>query len=78
MKVKDLLEELKNLDPEDDVFVQMNSGCCGETEEMTVYDIEAFKDCGLFIRCEALPGYKSCIQADGTIKRDKEYWDKDK
>ena len=74
MKIKELLEELEGLDPELDVFVQMSAGCCGDNEDLEIYDVEGFDKCGLFIRCAALPGYRSCIQYGGTLEADKKYW----
>lgn len=78
MKVKELKDQLNQLSDEDDVNFLMDSGCCGDYEEMEVYDLDLFREFKLLlVRFKALPGYRSCIQSGSTLKQDKEYW-KDK
>ncbi len=87
MKTKELLEVLKECDPEKEVSFLMDDGCCGEIMEMVAYDFEHNAEYSketkrfdvpgwLTIRFHALPGYRSCIQSGGTQKADKEYWAK--
>lgn len=80
MKVKDLLEHLKGLDPEASVIIQMQSGCCGDSETMEIIHIDVCPDPiqALFIELKPLPGYKSCIQVGSTKRKDEEYWKDDK
>lgn len=85
IKVKDLLEALKNADPEDNISIAMNSGCCGDMEYLDVNDINhseyPFSKRGdknyysyIQITCDALPGYRSCRQVGGTKRDHKKYW----
>lgn len=82
MKVKELKELLSKVSDDADVSFQMRSGCCGDVEYMEVAytdDYEPSKSIPeghVSITFESLPGYKSCIQAGGTIRADKEYWEK--
>jgi hypothetical protein len=82
MKAKELLELLQKCDPEEDVSFQMISGCCGEHEYMEVVDAEVFDmrddkyPKWLIIEFAPLPGYRSCIQAGGTIRAHAEYWER--
>jgi len=44
MKLKDLLEELKGVDPEAEVYFQMNDGCCSEVFDLGDPFIDATMD----------------------------------
>jgi hypothetical protein len=76
LTIKDLKELLKQIDgmPDDaSVGFNMQSGCCGDTEQMRVQSVNVYtKEKSLIdwveIRFESLPGYETCIQAGATLK----------
>ena len=68
MKVKELRDLIANLKDDADVSFLMDSGCCGDYEDMTAYDSEAYEDSSLVIRLNSLPGYKTCRTASNTRK----------
>jgi hypothetical protein len=74
MKVSELKQLIAGLKDDAVVSFLMDSGCCGDYEDMEAYDSETYKDESLVIRLKSLPGYKSCIQAGGTKRSDEEYW----
>ena len=74
MKIKELRDMIANLKDDATVSFLMDSGCCGDHEDMEAYDSETYDDSALIIRLSSLPGYKSCIQAGGTKKSHEEYW----
>lgn len=81
MKIKELKEMIANMPDDADLSFQMQSGCCGEFEEMEISYTDIYEphrdwQGSLLFRFHALPGYKSCIQAGGTIRADKEYWER--
>lgn len=87
MKTKDLIEILKECDPEEEVAFNIDDGCCGDYLSLEAYDFENCKDYNketkkydkpgwLTIRFKHLPGYKSCIQSGGTQRAHIEYWAK--
>lgn len=76
LKVGELKAQLAGLGDDEEVSILMNSGCCGETETMEILTVSGYCLEGLYIYCNPLPGYRSCIQAGGTIRQDKEYWSK--
>jgi len=87
VKTKELLEVLKECDPEQEVSFQAADGCCGEYFELQADDFEHQYDYNkktkkwdvpgwAVIRFPSLPGYRSCIQSGGTKRADKEYWEK--
>lgn len=70
MKVKELREELAKLSDDADVFIMMDSGCCGDTDTLEISLVDSYEPSkswdfkgSLNIRCNALPGYESCISA---------------
>ena len=74
MKIKELRDMIANLKDDATISFLMDSGCCGDDESMDAYDFETYEDLALIIRLSSLPGYKSCIQADGTLEADEKYW----
>lgn len=79
MKVRELIEELKKVDPEVEIHFKMNSGCCGDYEDLeTSFDQIDTDDFGggkyFGIAFDSLPGYFSCRQAGVTIKNHNEYY----
>lgn len=77
MKVKTILETLKNIDPETEIHFSFNSGCCGDYMNLVINDIEIdiYKDFTFVnFRFNHIPGYYSCRQAAATIKEHEEYW----
>lgn len=87
MKTKELIEMLKECDPEEEVSFQMKSGCCGDYEYMEVEsfyssDYASHAETQAGIKCViaqiyfySLPGYHSCRQVGATFTADKEYWE---
>ncbi|MEM4379225.1 MAG: hypothetical protein QXL01_00870 [Thermoplasmatales archaeon] len=74
MKVKELIKELQELNPEADISFIMNEGCCGDTMSIDPpYDIygSEYKDKNGKIEyyvsmCfRALPHFKTCRRAGG-------------
>jgi hypothetical protein len=81
MKTKELLAILQQADPEHEVSFLMNSGCCGDFEEMEAEECYVSGSVEIqlrwaTIRLKAVPGYKSCIQAGNALKADRDYWEK--
>lgn len=83
MKAKELLELLSKVGPEAEIAFSMNSGCCGDYEYLEPYDTDISnystkteKHEFVSIYFPSLPGYHSCIQVGGTVRDDKEYWEK--
>ena len=77
MKVGELKKELAKLSDDVEVHFLMYSGCCGETETLTLspgFELETYEDTTLIFYFDSLPGYKSCIQAGGTLRAHEEYW----
>ena len=83
MKAKDLAAWALQADPESEVSFEMSSGCCGDWEDMTCYDVDLMGTDykgnipgGYYVRIllESVPGYKSCRQAGDTKRRHEEYW----
>lgn len=77
MKVKDILEQLNKLSPEEDLAFWMDDGCCGDFMELNLYDISVYDHNHPALgamRFSTLPGYKSCIQSSNTKKSDEKYW----
>ena len=78
MKVKDLLEQLKGVDPETEIAFGMEEGCCGDVRylELNDEDVVDFFSHGhrVEFRFDSIPGYYSCRQIGGTIKSHNEYW----
>lgn len=84
MKIKELKEILNNLPIEMDdveIFSTMNSGCCGDFEELEDLDVDfrlpdsKYKDKGMLrFSYSSLEGYRSCRQVGQTKQSDKEYW----
>lgn len=75
MKLKDLLKQLKDADPESDLFFNLDDGCCGDYEQLgDPYEIDIdepgkyFPNGRVQIRFEALWFNDSCITA-GTAKK---------
>lgn len=75
MKVKELKEELAKLSDDADVFILMDSGCCGDTEYLEISVADSYEPSKSFdfkgslnIRCNSLPGYESCISAGRMVK----------
>lgn len=79
MKAKELKELVNQLSDEDDILFNIDSGCCGDYEELEVHDLDLFKSFERFliVRFKSLPGYRSCLQVGCTKRQDEEYW-KDK
>jgi hypothetical protein len=72
---------IANMPDDATLSFEMLSGCCGDTEFMDLIDVDVMepaKDWSGALRFQfaQLPGYRSCIQAGGTIRSDKEYWEK--
>jgi len=63
MKLKDLLEELKDLDPEATVFFQMNDGCCGEVFDLDDPYIDATLDTH---KKDPITGKSGWVKAEGN------------
>lgn len=79
VKTLELIELLKKCDSDEEVTFEMSSGCCGDYEYMDVTDTrinEYGNSKSISITFAPLPGYKSCIQAGGTIQNDRKYWEK--
>jgi len=76
MKIKELKELIEGLDGDAEVHISMQDGCCGDTLEMEVIDLDQFSSKFASILLAAAPGYRSCIQASGTKEADKKYWEK--
>ena len=77
MKVKELIEQLQKADPDTDVSFWIDDGCCGDFIDLEIYDVSIYdysKPITAALRFQALPGYKSCIQAGGTKRADEKYW----
>lgn len=90
LKVKELLEILQKCNPENDISFAMDSGCCGDYEEMEFSDISHYEgDSKIklpdgtiehtpysypFIRLQSLPGYQSCRQTGATKRNHKKHW----
>lgn len=71
MNIKEIKEAIKYLPDDTNISFQMSSGCCGDYEELDVYDIEsgsAKEGSYLIFRFEALPGYETCRKAGATKK----------
>lgn len=89
LKIKDLLEEIKNnnLKPEDEIDIEMYSGCCGDLEFMEIDDLDVLEinkeKKVLRIYLNSLEGYYSCLQVGETKRRHEERskkfnWNKEK
>ena len=76
MKIKELKELIEGMDDDGEVWINMQDGCCGDTMEMKVIDLDQYSPKFASILLAAVPGYKSCIQAGGTKESDKKYWEK--
>lgn len=72
MKVKELLEELKNVNPELELIVAIDVGCCGDEEYLVIDDVDGRK---IYLN-NHLPGFRSCRQYADTRNRHEEYWNK--
>lgn len=72
MKVKDILEELKNVDPETEVSFQIYEGCCGDVEFLSGAEVDAVKLTDDTYRVsftfDCLDGYDTCRRA-GAVRR---------
>jgi len=79
--IKELKEAIANMPDDATLSFEMYSGCCGDTKYMDLVDHDVmepnrdWQGCLRFIFAQ-LPGYRSCIQEVGTIRADKEYWEK--
>lgn len=82
MKIKDLLEQLKNIDPDTSIDFRIQDGCCGDMMELNLINekvVRKLTDSIYYVSFdfEALPGYYTCMQASSTIQRhNKKYEDK--
>jgi len=65
MKVKELMTELLKQDSESEMMFLMQSGCCGDHEELVLRSTEN-NPYGFCFYFDALPGYQSCRQASDS------------
>lgn len=69
MNIKELKQLIKDLPEDSSISFLMDSGCCGDFEEMECYDTSVYDGVGIAFRLESLPGYGSCRQAANTIEK---------
>lgn len=76
MKVKDILEELKDVDPETEVTFSYQEGCCSDRGYLDGAEIDAMKltnsEDHVEFSFNCLPGYESCREAGAINKFIKE------
>ena len=68
MNIKQLRDAIANMSDDIEISFYMDSGCCGDFEEMTAYDIENYDNQLLTIRFNSLPGYRNCRTAANNKK----------
>lgn len=73
LTAKQLIEELQKIPPETEIWFTMADGCCSDFLELDINfaDFEVSKLYGkdhvdARIHFDAVPGYRSCIEAGGT------------
>lgn len=91
MKVKEIIEALKDANPEADVSFAMRSGCCSDMEYLDVKDLyvelaknhpykEQYKikdgDDLVQFYFDSVRGYETCRLAGETVERAREYREK--
>lgn len=84
MKVSELIAILEQCEPTEEVVFQMDVGCCGDFKTLKAYDAEVSNLAGHqqpenwvpYISFRAIEGYHSCLQAGGTERAHKTYWEK--
>jgi hypothetical protein len=55
LKVKDLIAELQQADPEAELIFEMADGCCADTEFLTLYDASEDKCLRYNLKSELVP-----------------------
>lgn len=82
MTKRELLEELKDVNPDAEIYFEAQDGCCGDTRDLEgadvrVYEPSKYSEQGsVHVSFGPLPGFYSCIQSGTTKKAHNEYWTK--
>jgi hypothetical protein len=85
MKTKELKQLLDQCDPESEVFISMCVGCCGDSKELTINEVDTMElastaalregksSVALSVYVNPVEGYRTCRQSGATELAHAEY-----
>lgn len=74
MKLSEFLEEVKGLPPDTELVFNMTVGCCSETEELTLEDIETSYKGLIVLRFDQLDFLDSCRKYGAALRNGRKGW----